>query len=174
MIFDVERSAAERGAQLIVEAIEKSNKSPSDINDKKKGKGIRKVFVGHGRNPVWSRVVNFLRDDLKLEVEYFESESRLSEHPVDVLKGVRKECDTAIIVVTAEDSTAEGTVRARQNVIHEIGFCQGAFGFDRVFLLYQKGTEEFTNLQGIITARFSNEVKEGFYELRRALKKLMK
>jgi Lon protease-like protein/predicted nucleotide-binding protein len=136
--------------------------------------GLTKIFVGHGRNPIWSRVVIYLKDELGLEVEAFETYSRTSEHIVDVLKGFLAICDAAVIVMTADDRTADGAARARQNVIHEIGLCQGRFGFDRVILLQQGGTEDFSNLAGLQTIRFSEKVEEGFYDLGRAILKLQR
>jgi len=134
--------------------------------------GLRRIFVGHGRNPIWSRVVNHLRDDLGLNVEAFETTSRTSEHIVDILKEVLDTCDAAVIVMTADDRTSEGTGRARQNVIHEIGLFQGRRGFNRVILLQQVGTEDFSNVAGLQTARFTERVEEAFYDLDRAVRKL--
>ena len=74
--------------------------------------------------------------------------------------------------MTADDRTAEGKGRARQNVIHEIGLFQGRLGFNRVILLQQVGTEDFSNVEGLQTARFSERVEDGFYDLDRAVRKL--
>jgi len=136
--------------------------------------GLTKVFVGHGRNPVWSRVVAFLKDELDLQVEAFETSSRTSQHIVDVLKGFLGVCDAAVIVMTADDRTADGAGRARQNVVHEIGLFQGRLGFDRVILLQQTGTEDFSNLAGLQTIRFNERVEEGFYDLSRAIQILQR
>lgn len=131
------------------------------------------MFVGHGRDPIWSRVVNHLKEDLGLEdVEAFESASRTSQHVVDILGGLLDTCDAAVVVMTADDRTAEGGGRARQNVIHEIGLFQGRLGFNRVVLLQQTGTEDFSNIAGLQTVRFSERVEEAFYDLDRAVRKL--
>jgi CAP12/Pycsar effector protein, TIR domain len=131
-----------------------------------------RVFVGHGRNPAWSRVVIYLRDELQLETDAYETESHASEHIVDILKGYLDRCNVAVIIMTADDATALGTVRARQNVVHEAGLFQGRYGFGRVFLLQEAKTEEFSNIAGLQTIRFNEKIEEGFYELGRALQKL--
>jgi hypothetical protein len=133
---------------------------------------IRRVFVGHGRNPVWSRVVAYLKDELRMDTEAFETTSHTSEHIIDILKGFLERCDAAVIVMTADDLTAEGTTRARQNVIHEIGLFQGRHGFDRVILFQQVGTEDFSNIAGLQTIKFQQRVEDGFYELARSIQKL--
>ena len=135
--------------------------------------GLRRMFVGHGRDSIWSRVVTHLKEDLGLEdVEAFESASRTSQHIVDILSGLLDTCDAAVVVLTADDITADGGGRARQNVIHEIGLFQGRLGFNRVVLLQQTGTEEFSNIAGLQTVRFSKRVEEAFYDLDRAVLKL--
>lgn len=135
--------------------------------------GLRRMFVGHGRSPIWSRIVSHLKDELGLEdVEAFESESRTSEHIVDILNQFLDNCDAAVIVMTADERTSDGSGRARQNVIHEIGLFQGRRGFNRVILLQQTGTEDFSNIAGLQTVRFNDRVEEAFYDLDRAVRKL--
>ena len=50
---------------------------------------------------------------------------------------------------------ADGELRARQNVVHELGLFQGRPGFDRAIALLEDGTEEFSNLHGIQQVRFA-------------------
>ena len=136
-----------------------------------KTQGLGKIFLGHGRNPLWNRVLRFLKDELSMEVIAFETESRTSSHIVDVLTGFLDDCNFAVIVMTAEDETTEGKTRSRQNVIHEIGLFQGRHGFNRVLIFQQEGVEEFSNIAGLQTIRFKEKPEDGFYELQRALKR---
>ncbi|MCU1265956.1 MAG: hypothetical protein JWM21_2274 [Acidobacteria bacterium] len=123
--------------QRIVNSLENDVIARAREFEKAGGTGeFRRMFVGHGRSPRWSRVVNHLKGDLGMaDVQAFESSSRTSEHIVDILNGFLDTCDAAVIVMTADDRTAEGSGRARQNVIHEIGLFQGRQGFSRVILL---------------------------------------
>jgi len=141
----------------------------SDIN---RAYQPNRVFVGHGRNPAWSRVLIYLRDELQLEAEAYETKAHASEHIVDILKDYLDRCNLAVIIMTADDVTALGTARARQNVIHEAGLFQGRHGFGRVFLLQEAKVEEFSNIAGLQTIRFTEKVEDGFYELGRAIQKL--
>lgn len=84
-----------------------------------------------------------------------------------------EESSIAILVLTAEDETAEGKTRARQNVIHEAGLFQGRLGFDKVIILKQDGIEEFSNIAGLQYISFKGEeIEYCFYELQRKLKKI--
>jgi predicted nucleotide-binding protein len=135
-------------------------------------KGNGKVFIGHGRNQLWARVQLFLQDDLKLKTVTFESESRTSETIVNILEGFLNESSFAILVMTAEDETSDGKIRARQNVIHEAGLFQGRLGFEKVVILKESETEDFSNIAGLQYIPFTGEnIEQCFYELQRKLKK---
>lgn len=138
-----------------------------------KSSGLGKIFIGHGRSKLWARVQIFINDDLNLQTLTFEDESRTSESIINILNEFLDNSSLAILVMTAEDETSEGKIRARQNVIHEAGLFQGRLGFDKVIILKQEGVEEFTNVSGLQYIPFTQEnIEQCFYELQRKLKKL--
>lgn len=139
---------------------------------KKISKGGGKIFIGHGRSQLWARVQLFLQEDSRLETLTFESESRTSESIVCILEGFLNDASFAILIMTAEDETSEGKIRARQNVIHEAGLFQGRLGFDKVVILKQAETEEFSNIAGLQYIPFAGDnIEQCFYELQRKLRK---
>jgi hypothetical protein len=73
-----------------------------------------RLFLGHGGNPLWSKVHIHLKDELSLDVQAWESESRASKYPLDVLKQLLDSCTFAVLVQTGEDYTGDGNLRARQ------------------------------------------------------------
>lgn len=129
------------------------------------------VFIGHGRSAFWLRVKTFLEDEVGLRTVSFESEPRSGESVVPILEGMLDQSDFAVIVLTAEDATAEGHLRARQNVIHETGLAQGKFGFKRVVILKQEGLEEFTNLAGLQYISFKERIEPALYDLGKVLQR---
>lgn len=159
-----------------------SNLSETDIQKEfesikplpqKKSIGSGKIFIGHGRSKLWARLQLFLKDDLNLTTLTFEDESRTSESIINVLNEFLDNSSLAILVMTAEDETAEGKSRARQNVIHEAGLFQGRLGFDKVIILKQDSIEEFSNIAGLQYIPFTGDnIEQCFYELQRKLKKL--
>ena len=101
-----------------------------------------------------------------------ESEPRTGPSIVPVLEKMLAQASFAVLVVTAEDDTAEGTKRARQNVIHEAGLFQGKLGFGRAVLLVQDGVEALSNIAGLQYLPFAGDnVEQTFYELQRVLKR---
>lgn len=118
------------------------------------------------------KVERYLEKEKGLIVQGWESESRTGAHVIEVLDGLMDSSAFAVLVVTAEDATAGGTVRARQNVIHEIGLFQGRLGFKKVALLEQEGVEGFSNIYGLQTIRFPEDrIDVAFPELERMLKR---
>lgn len=143
------------------------------IKTKVKSKGGGQIFIGHGRSKLWARVQIFLKDDLNLKTIVFEDESRTSETIINILDVFLNNSSFAILIMTAEDETAEGTSRARQNVIHEAGLFQGRLGFDKVIILKQDGVEEFSNVAGLQYIPFTGDnIEQSFYEIQRKFKKL--
>ena len=130
------------------------------------------VFIGHGGSPLWARLQLFLENDLGLETVTYESESRAGEAIGPVLEKMLEQATFAVLILTAEDETAEGGKRARQNVVHEAGLFQGRLGFRKAVLLVQEGLEEFTNVAGLQYIPFSGgRIESTFWELQRVLKR---
>jgi hypothetical protein len=74
--------------------------------------------------------------------------------------------------LTAEDEGADGTMRARQNVIHEVGLFQGRLGFEKAILMLEDGCEEFSNVHGLDQIRFpKGRIKLAFEQVRQVLKR---
>lgn len=131
-----------------------------------------RVFIGHGRSPLWARVQIFLEKELGLTAFSYESETHVGESIGPVLEGMANQSDFAILILTAEDETAVGAKRARQNVVHEAGLFQGKLGFRKAVLLLQEGLEGFTNIDGLQTIFFSGDrIDHTFFELQRVLKR---
>ncbi len=57
--------------------------------------------------------------------------------------------DMALIIHTAEDEAGDGSLRARENVVHEAGLFQGRHGFRRAIVLLEEGCNEYSNIRGL-------------------------
>ena len=116
---------------------------------------------------------DFLEDECDISVSCFESRSRGGYAIDDVLMACLDECSMAVCILTAEDESGDASIwRARQNVIHEVGLCQGRYGVERVALLVEDGVEEFSNIGGIVYLPFPRgRVEATFHELHRMLKR---
>jgi predicted nucleotide-binding protein len=112
------------------------------------------VFIGHGRSVLWRELKDFLEDRLGLSVDEFNrvpvagiaTSTRLSE--------MLDAAAFAFLVMTAEDEQTDRKMRARENVVHEVGLFQGQLGFARAIVLVEDGCEEFSNIHGLGQIRF--------------------
>jgi predicted nucleotide-binding protein len=130
------------------------------------------VFVGHGRSPLWRDLKDHLHEHHGYAVEAYEIGARAGHAIRDILEDMLKRSSFALLVLTAEDQTAEGSLRARQNVVHELGLFQGRLGFSRAIVLLEEGTEEFTNIEGIQQIRFSRgNIREVFGDVLATLRR---
>lgn len=130
------------------------------------------IFIGHGRSQQWRDLKDHLHDKHGYQVESYEIGARAGHAIRDILEDMLTNSSFALLVMTAEDEASDGTLRARQNVIHEIGLFQGGLGFSRSIVLLEEGTEEFSNIQGIDQIRFSkNNIKETFGDVLATLRR---
>ena len=78
----------------------------------------------------------------------------------------------AFLIMTGEDEQADGSLHARENVIHEVGLFQGRLGFERAIILLEEGCEDFSNIHGIIHIGFpKGNIKAVFEDIREVLKR---
>ncbi|MEJ2045688.1 MAG: nucleotide-binding protein [Reinekea sp.] len=116
-----------------------------------------KVFLSHGQSRVWEDVARYIEKELDIEVIELSESVNKGRTVIQKLDEESDECKFAIIIQTAEDKMASGSMRTRQNVVHEIGFFQGKFGLHNVLFLKENGVEEFSNIEGIVYEPFNKD-----------------
>jgi predicted nucleotide-binding protein len=131
-----------------------------------------KVFIGHGGDPQWRDLKDHLHEKHGYAVEAYEIGSRAGHTIRDILEEMLETSSFALLVMTGEDESKDGKIRARQNVVHEAGLFQGKLGFSRAIILLEDGTEEFSNIHGLQQIRFSKgKIKESFGDVLAVLKR---
>jgi predicted nucleotide-binding protein len=130
------------------------------------------IFIGHGRSDQWKELKDHLHEKHEHKVQAYEIGARAGHTIRDILEQMLRASSFAILVMTGEDETSDGKMRARQNVIHELGLFQGRLSFSKAIVLLEDGTEEFSNLQGIHQIRYlKNNIKETFGEVLATLRR---
>jgi CheY-like chemotaxis protein len=85
-----------------------------------------RVFFSHGHNELLLlRLKNFLATSLKLDTVVLKELPSRGLTVVEKLERASEKCSFAIILLSRDDEQHDGALRARQNVIHELGFFQG-------------------------------------------------
>lgn len=130
------------------------------------------VFIGHGRSPLWRELKDFVVERLRLPYDEFNHVPVAGMTNIARLSEMLDAAAFALIVMTAEDEQADGSRRARMNVIHEVGLFQGRLGFGRAIVLLEEGCEEFSNIQGLGQIRFpTGNIAAAFEEVRAVMER---
>ncbi len=132
----------------------------------------KRVFIGHGQSPLWRELQDFIQNRLHLKWDEFNREPAAGLATIERLGSMLNEACFAFLVLTAEDQYKDGSIRARQNVVHEVGLFQGKLGFRKAIVLLEEGCEEFSNITGMVQVRFPKEnISAKFEEIRRVLER---
>jgi predicted nucleotide-binding protein len=124
------------------------------------------VFVGHGNSLLWRDLKDHLQDKHGIKVVAYESGARAGHTVRDILEQLVDESSFAVLVMTADDAQADGSMHARQNVVHEVGLFQGRLGFARAVVLVETGTTVFSNMHGVQRIDFARgNIRETFGEV---------
>jgi predicted nucleotide-binding protein len=114
-----------------------------------------KIFISHGHNELLKlKLKDFIENRLNIRTTVLADQPSQGLTIVEKLEKSAKQCSFAAILLTKDDELKNDTVRARQNVIHELGFFQGKYGRKNVVLLAERGVELFTNISGIVRIEF--------------------
>ena len=121
------------------------------------------VFIGHGNDGQWRQLKDHLHDSHNFDVEAYEVGARAGHDVRDILESMLNNSSFALLVMTAEDCMEDGSMRPRQNVVHEAGLFQGRLGFGRAIMIVEEGVEDFSNIASIQQIRFSTgNIREVF------------
>ncbi len=131
-----------------------------------------KVFIGHGRSPVWRELKDFITERLKLPVDEFNRVPIAGMTNIERLSEMLDAATFALLVMTGEDEQPDGKLHARMNVIHEAGLFQGRLGFTRAIVLLEEDCEGFSNIEGLGQIRFpKGNIRQAFEDIREALER---
>jgi hypothetical protein len=130
------------------------------------------VVIGHGRSLLWRELKDFVHDRLRLPWDEFNRVPVAGLTNIQRLTEMLDEAAIALLVLTAEDERTDGSMAARQNVVHEVGLFQGRLGFTRAIVLLEDGCSEFSNIEGLGQIRFPDgRIGAAFEEVRRVLER---
>lgn len=125
-----------------------------------------RVFIAHGRDQKLLDQVKTMLNVAEVEYEIAEEEQSAAIPVPEKVRASMRRCNAALICVTGSD--------VNPNVMIEIGAAFVLYGNERVILLWQKGTNVPSNLQGLYRSEFERPElswSEGM-RLMEAIKKL--
>ena len=147
------------------------NNTQQTVNNDSVNNKNKKIFIGHGGSDMWRELKDFIVETLELPYDEFNRISAVGKSTSDRLKEMLEESFIAIIIMTGEDEQPDGSLRARENVIHEIGLFQGKLGFEQTIILLEDGCKDFSNIHGITHISFpKGKIESTFGGIFKALK----
>jgi predicted nucleotide-binding protein len=115
---------------------------------------------------------DFLHERLGLEYDEFNRISAAGMNTQERLGEMLDNCGFAFLVLAGEDLHGDGSLHARENVIHEAGLFQGRLGWRKAIILLEDGCDEFSNIVGLGQIRFAKaQIQSCFEEVRRVLER---
>ena len=158
--------------QLRVEHVQRIIESLDALPARTKTATGKRVFIGHGRSPLWRELKDFISDRLGLSWDEFNREPVAGFTTSARLEEMLNQAGFALLVMTAEEERGDSTLHARPNVIHEVGLFQGRLGISRAIVLLEDGCSEFSNINGLVQIRFPRgDIAARFEEIRRVLER---
>ncbi len=124
------------------------------IGESSRAEVQKRVFISHGSSNDWRAVQDHIEKDLNLPTLELAQEANRGRTVLQKLTEESDRCSYAVVVMTGDDQIPGDAPRARQNVMHEIGFFQGKYGLPRVCLLHEEGTDIPSNIDGLVYLSF--------------------
>lgn len=131
-----------------------------------------KIFIVHGHDNVKYELKNYLQNTLKCPEPIILSE--VSQPGLTIIENFEQVADDAALVfvlVTPDDPQADSSLRARQNVIFELGYFLGKLGrkSGRVIILKKGAVEIPTDIQGILYIDIDHGIMAAGEHIRKAI-----
>lgn len=127
--------------------------------------GEKDVFIVHGHNLAARTELRDICKGLGLNPIVLVEQDDLGLTIIEKFEYYARTCSFAFVLMTPDDATATKTEqavtkRARQNVIMELGWFMAYLGRDRVAILHQGELEIPSDILGVITLRFKDQIGE--------------
>lgn len=111
--------------------------------------------------PLQKEIDDYIKTKLGHEVIAAEQTPPNTPVSIEQLEQDTEDCSFAVIVMDA------ATGSAREKLLHEIGYCQGSFGYQNVMVLRKDSAPEFANMTGIMYEVYTGEnIKSTFPRIR--------
>lgn len=127
--------------------------------------GNRDVFIVHGHDHKARTELKALLGGFGLRPVVLDEQDDLGLTIIEKFEHYASDCSFAFVLMTHDESdaaaeTAQGELRARQNVIMELGWFMARLGRKRVVLVYQDGVEIPSDIHGVVYLGFKDRVEE--------------
>ena len=124
------------------------------------------IFLVHGHNETWREMVARFLEHLDLRVIILHEQPNRGRTIIEKFEDHSQEADFAVILLTGDDrggskeqDPSTYLLRARQNVIAELGYFAGVVKRSRVCALYEEGVEIPSDFHGVLYIKLDADWK---------------
>jgi len=136
----------------------------------------QKVFIVHGHDEArWRELRDLLEDEFNLSVVVLKEEAGTTRTIIEKFEHYAMDSCLAFAILTPDDFVDKEEaqyLQARPNVLFEIGWFYGRFGPAHVCILKKVGTEIPSDLAGISTIEFGENITEQSLAIRKELREV--
>lgn len=125
-----------------------------------------KVFVVHGHDGELKEKIARLLEKQNIEPIILSEQPNQGRTVIEKLEAYAAPVAAAICLFTADDDIADGTKRARQNVVFETGYFYGNIGRKNTVVIADEDVMNLSDLKGIIYVNRENWEVDVLKELR--------
>ncbi len=133
----------------------------------------RKIFIVHGHDyENLFELQNLLKDQFHLNPIVLNQESDSGKTIIEKFEHYAKDCAFAFVMVTPDDAVENKRrqyFQGRPNVLFELGWFAGRFGRNKVRIIRQKETALPSDLNGIISFDFKENLSEIYEKIHKDL-----
>ncbi|HED38486.1 MAG TPA: hypothetical protein ENI76_09640 [Ignavibacteria bacterium] len=123
------------------------------------------VFIIHGHDEEMKKSVQVFLNRARLDDIVLHERPDKNRTVIEKLIEEGASADFVIALLSPDDIQSDGTIRARQNVILEIGYFIGRLGREKVKILRRENTDIPSDLHGILYENFD---KDGAWRIKLA------
>lgn len=129
------------------------------------------VVLVHDGHPQRNEVRHFIERRCGLRIHELSPETTRGRDIESTLNDCLDRCCFAVCLLSPHDSSSHRQRhQADQSIVHQAGLLHGRYGFGRVAILAEHGTDTFSNIAGLIRLDFpKSRVHSTFLELERML-----
>lgn len=153
-----------------------ASKSKSDTFDNLNKEEINAVFLIHGHNEAKKlELKSLLQDRFSLRTIILSEQPNNGDTVIQKFERFASQCKFAFALFTPDDIVIQGDnmyLQARPNVIFELGWFYAKIGRENVCIIEQENEDFhiFTDINGILTLRFRNSIKEIYLDIEEQLR----
>lgn len=128
------------------------------------------VFLVHGHDePNLYKLKDLLKEEFNLSTIIMKSQAGSGRTMIEKFESEALRAAFAFVLLTPDDIIRKSNgeySQARPNVIFELGWFYGKLGRDRVCILFKKGTQIYSDLDGVSRVEFIETIDEKYQEIK--------